>query len=160
MLNENNFKLVKMSEKHLKEVVEIAQTNRLSYWSLDDYQEEISRKDSYCLISRNQEGNTIGFIVARLIMSEECGEIYNIAVRDEAKHQGVGKLMLSAFIKYCKDKELGKIHLEVRESNQAAISFYLKMDFRVVGIRKNFYSFPAENAILMTRYLAEQSSEF
>jgi ribosomal-protein-alanine N-acetyltransferase len=39
--------------------------------------------------------------------------------------------------------------LEVRESNVSARSLYEKMGFDEVGVRKNYYSNPRENAILM-----------
>lgn len=42
-----------------------------------------------------------------------------------------------------------KWYLEVRESNLGAISFYEKLGFERVGIRKNFYTAPTENAVLM-----------
>jgi len=50
-------------------------------------------------------------------------------------------------------KGLSFLTLEVRESNVAAAALYEKMGFQRVGVRKNFYSAPQENAVLMTRYL-------
>ena len=44
------------------------------------------------------------------------------------------------------------ITLEVRESNNAAIRLYEKLGYKEVGRRKNFYSDPTENAILMTMF--------
>ena len=41
------------------------------------------------------------------------------------------------------------IFLEVRESNQTAINFYKKNKFKEISIRKNYYSKPTENAIIM-----------
>ena len=37
----------------------------------------------------------------------------------------------------------------MRESNLGAISFYEKLGFERVGMRKNFYTAPMENAVLM-----------
>ena len=41
------------------------------------------------------------------------------------------------------------IFLEVRESNKVAINFYKKNNFKEISIRKNYYSEPTENAIIM-----------
>ena len=41
------------------------------------------------------------------------------------------------------------IFLEVRESNQVAINFYKKNKFKEISVRKNYYSEPNENAIIM-----------
>ena len=41
------------------------------------------------------------------------------------------------------------IFLEVRESNQVAINFYKKNNFKQISIRKGYYSDPTEDAIIM-----------
>ena len=43
-----------------------------------------------------------------------------------------------------------KIYLEVRSGNQRARAFYLKNGFTELGIRKNYYKNPTEDAILMS----------
>ena len=49
------------------------------------------------------------------------------------------------------------LNLEVRESNCKAISLYDKLNFEKVGLRKNYYKNPTENAVLMTKYLYERN---
>ena len=48
---------------------------------------------------------------------------------------------------------LSFVTLEVRESNDPAKMLYAKHGFEVVGLRKNYYTKPKENAVLMTVYL-------
>ena len=55
---------------------------------------------------------------------------------------------------FAQDKKLRFISLEVRKSNVYAVSLYQKLNFLSVGVRKNFYSYPKEDAIIMTRYLS------
>jgi ribosomal protein S18 acetylase RimI-like enzyme len=45
--------------------------------------------------------------------------------------------------------------LEVRESNQIAIGFYLKQGFKYQGGRKNNYRQPKENALIFSLDLTE-----
>ena len=45
-------------------------------------------------------------------------------------------------------KEVKSLFLEVRENNTAARKLYEKTGFVEVGMRKNYYSNPTENAVL------------
>ena len=42
------------------------------------------------------------------------------------------------------------VSLEVRPSNTAAIALYNSMGFEEVGLRKNFYRDPVEDALILT----------
>ena len=93
------------------------------------------------------------FIYAYIIEDKVCGylmvldsidfyEILAIATVEEYRNKGIAQELLDKI----KTKD---IFLEVRESNQIAISFYKKNDFKEISIRKNYYSKPNENAIIM-----------
>ena len=43
------------------------------------------------------------------------------------------------------------LHLEVRQGNEVAICLYKSFGFTTDGIRKNYYTKPLENAVLMTK---------
>ena len=89
----------------------------------------------------------IGYISFTVIL-DEC-QIVNVAVDPSARKIGVGSLLLSHFLDYVKSKGASSIYLEVRESNAPAIGLYKKFGFGEIGISKNHYSKPTENAILM-----------
>ncbi len=78
----------------------------------------------------------------------EC-EIYNIAVKKECQNQGFGKQILDEIVFLTKGHNVRSIWLEVRNSNLKAIDFYKKNNFRQEYERKNFYSNPLENALVM-----------
>ena len=145
--------IAQMKESHLSEVLKIAQKNNLSYWSRADYKAETIREDSCCLIAEDPDKNVTGFLISRLIMIESCAELYNIAVTDDYKRKGIGKLLLTSLTNRCVIINLDQINLEVRESNRKAIDFYQKFNFQKIGIRKNFYTQPSENAITMIKFL-------
>ena len=69
-------------------------------------------------------------------------EILAIATVEEYRNKGIAQKLLNKI----KTKD---IFLEVRESNQVAINFYKKNKFKEISIRKNYYSKPNENAIIM-----------
>lgn len=82
----------------------------------------------------------------------EC-EIYNIAVRREFWRRGIGRDLLNQVVRSAKRYSCRSLWLEVRNSNGKAISFYKKNDFSQIYKRKNFYSKPPEDAIVMKRNL-------
>ena len=93
------------------------------------------------------------FIYVYLIDDKVCGyllildsidvyEILAIATIEEYRNKGIAQELLDKI----KTKD---IFLEVRESNQVAINFYKKNRFKEISIRKNYYSEPTENAVIM-----------
>ena len=93
------------------------------------------------------------FIYVYLIENKVCGylmvldsidvyEILAIATVEEYRNKGIAQELLEKI----KTKD---IFLEVRENNRKAINFYKKNNFKEVSIRKNYYSKPTENAIIM-----------
>ena len=93
------------------------------------------------------------FIYIYLIDDKVCGyliildsidvyEILAIATVEEYRNKGIAQELLDKI----KTKD---IFLEVRESNKVAINFYKKNNFKEISIRKNYYSEPTENAIIM-----------
>ncbi len=88
----------------------------------------------------------------------EC-EIYNIAIKREFQDRGIGKQMINKLVLLAKEYNCRSIWLEVRNSNTKAINFYQKSEFRQIYERKNFYSNPLENAIVMKRNLQTVSKQ-
>ena len=93
------------------------------------------------------------FIYVYLIDDKVCGylmildsidvyEILAIATVEEYRNKGIAQELLDKI-------KMKDIFLEVRESNQVAINFYKKNKFNQISIRKNYYSEPTENAIIM-----------
>jgi ribosomal-protein-alanine N-acetyltransferase len=54
-------------------------------------------------------------------------------------------------LRRAEERELSFVTLEVRAHNDAAIALYAGEGFRTVGVRKNYYERPREDALLMTR---------
>ena len=69
-------------------------------------------------------------------------EILAIATVEEYRNKGIAQELLDKI----KTKD---IFLEVRKSNEKAINFYKKNNFKQISIRKGYYSDPTEDAIIM-----------
>ena len=152
--------MIKKAESfHIDYIKKIEVECGLSPWNRDDYLKETERSDSLFFIFE-QNFEVIGFILARLIMLQSQlphdneAEIYNIAVGDNFRKSRIGSELLTRVIKSAAEKNVSRIYLEVRKSNTAAIKFYQKNAFEIIGERRNFYSNPPEDAVLMCRIIS------
>ena len=68
------------------------------------------------------------------------------------RKKGVGSALVRELVTYCQKHGFAFLTLEVRESNAPAISLYGSFGFIKVGERRDYYSDPTENALLMTRF--------
>ena len=80
-------------------------------------------------------------------------QIANVATKEEFRRCGVGSALMDALTKMSKKADAEVITLEVRSKNVPAISLYEKYGFVTVGVRKNFYKKPDDDAVLMNLQL-------
>ena len=131
--------------------VYIIETECFSHpWSKQSLEEELNNETSLFLVAK-EENEVIGYIGMSIVIDE--GYIFNVAVRENHRNKGVATALINELVTYGKKNNFSFITLEVRESNLPAISLYSKFGFIKAGERKNYYSNPKENAILMTKYL-------
>ena len=71
--------------------------------------------------------------------------------------QGVAKQLIERACVVAEENGAESISLEVRPSNAAAVSLYGSVGFEEVGLRKNFYRAPVEDALIMTRTLTKKT---
>jgi ribosomal-protein-alanine N-acetyltransferase len=151
-----DFCIYRMTEHDLLEVVEIEEASGLSRWGWDAYHAELAQKDGVVMfVARAKESEAIdggarikGFIASRLIADEL--HVNNVAVRDEYRRQGIGSALLKAVL-----LEGGRIgargaFLEVRAGNGPAQALYERCGFTITGRRRNYYSQPTEDALIMS----------
>ena len=84
-----------------------------------------------------------------MLIAVDEGQITNIATHPDYRRQGYGKAIVESLIKYAKNNRLVSISLEVRASNKAAIDLYTSLGFKSEGKRKDFYTSPREDALVM-----------
>lgn len=139
-----------MTSGHLDDVY-IIETECFSHpWSKQSLEEELNNETSLFLVAK-EENEVIGYIGMSIVIDE--GYIFNVAVREKYRNKGVATALINELVTYGKKNNFSFITLEVRESNLPAISLYSKFGFIKAGERKDYYSNPKENAILLTKYL-------
>jgi ribosomal-protein-alanine N-acetyltransferase len=117
----------------------------LAHWSRRDYQDVLHGAMEGWIAAH--EETVAGFVVIRRIHHEV--EILNLAVARDERRKGIGtKLLETALENAAKQGVLGTF-LEVRMSNDAALSLYRRHGFRVVGRRLGYYHSPNEDALTL-----------
>ena len=95
------------------------------------------------------DGRVVAYILGRVIAPE--GEVYRIATRHGYRRRGIAYRLLDYAVKCERGRGLETLFLEVREGNIPARNLYHSYGFSEVGVRKNYYSNPTENAIVMIK---------
>lgn len=156
LLDALTVEIVPMNESHVAQIAEIEQLCFSAPWTEDGIREELGNENSHFLVSACGE-RVLGYIGVQ----EICGEAYiaNVAVRPEYRRLGIGERLISAAAEGAKERNCEFITLEVRKSNAPAIALYTKQGYNIAGERKNFYSNPVENGLIMTRNFKDCESE-
>jgi ribosomal protein S18 acetylase RimI-like enzyme len=63
--------------------------------------------------------------------------------------EGLGKALLLQVLGVARERGVQQLFLEVRASNEVAIDLYLRQGFEEVGVRRNYYGHPPEDAKVM-----------
>ena len=135
-----------MREEDLPEVAEIEKRNFTQPWSEDGFRRSLRQKDTI-YVTACRGGAVVGY--AGLLRSFEEADITNVCVDEKYRRCGAGSELISRLMEEGKRSGIARFTLEVRKSNTAALRLYEKYGFHTVGIRKNFYSFPREDAFIM-----------
>ena len=162
----------KMTFDDIAQAVEIEKQCFSDPWSEKSFEDSLARDDTLFLVcieeatesevlkenkivdtssyltNKEYMDQTVGYI--GMYISYDEGNITNVAVASAYRKKGYGEALLLAAKENAKEKEVEKIFLEVRVSNEPAISLYKKMKFEKLGVRKNFYDDPKEDAYIMS----------
>ena len=138
-----------MTTAHLDEVAAIENDCFSHPWSRRSLESELQNETSRFLVAV-EDGKVIGYIGMSAVIDE--GYLFNAAVDSHYRKKGVGSALVRELVTWCQKHDFAFLTLEVRESNAPAIALYSRFGFVRVGERKNYYSDPAENALLMTKY--------
>lgn len=143
-----------MEKEDIPLVAEIEKQNFSEPWSEQSFSEELENELSICYVEKYLD-KPVGYICSQIIHPEAY--ICTVACENSMRRRGVGKRLVSYLDDYCRYKRCESLSLEVRVSNIPAQKLYEKMGFVNLGIRKNFYSKPTEDAYIMTKYFKEEN---
>ena len=146
MLSGLSFALIKAED--VERVAEMEKESYSEPWSRNAFNDAVNGDfhKIYCL---RKDGGIIGYIGFTPVQIE--AEVTNVTIDKKLRGNGYGSLLLENALQKMKEEGVVNVYLEVRVSNEAAIGLYKKHGFELLGIRRNFYRFPDEDAYVMKK---------
>ena len=135
-----------MNESH---VVQVAALEKLCFsdpWSEASITSELENPLSLWLIAE-EDGAVCGYVGSQTVLDET--DMMNIAVHPDCRRKGIAAALIAELVSRLKARGSRILRLEVRESNLPAIALYKAMGFTQLGLRKNYYRNPKENALIL-----------
>ena len=138
----------------LNDIEEIEHRSYDTPWSRSMFAGELAKPASLCLGAF--EGEQLGgyLIVSRYV---DAWHIMNIAVSPDFRRRGVATALLERLFELTDDRSRRGYTLEVRVSNDGAISLYERVGFTARGVRRGYYTDNREDALIMWREPGQQS---
>ena len=140
--------LHRMAEAHVSQIAELEKLCFSAPWSRNSVASELNNPLSLWLVATDAD-TVAGYIGSQSVMGE--ADMMNVAVHPDYRRKGIGKQLVEALVASLKDNGVYSLTLEVRASNEPAISLYDQLGFTQVGRRPNYYRDPREDALILRK---------
>ena len=127
-----------MTDADLDEVVALEAHVQAFPWTRGNFADALAA--GYGAWALRREGKLAGFCV--LMFAPDVAHLLVIAVAKPLHRQGLGGLLLDWCEQQARERGMEGVLLEVRPSNESAISFYKRHGYLQIGVRRGYY--PAE----------------
>ena len=146
--------LMPMTAQDLDEVLRIEYSLYSHPWSRANFVDSINSAYDCCVCRVG--GELLAYFVVMMAVDE--AHLLNISVSEKHQRAGVGARLLRAAMRAALKNGAKTLLLEVRVSNEKALSLYRHFGFRQIGIRRGYY--PAEHgredALVLSRELMDE----
>ena len=140
--------IVPMNEHHVPQIALLERECFADPWSQQSIASELHNPLSLWLVA--QEGQTLlGYVGSQTCQDET--DMMNIAVSPASRRQGVARALIEALVSALRQRGSRQLTLEVRASNGPARQLYESLGFLQVGLRKNYYRNPKEDALILRK---------
>ena len=144
------FSVRRMMEQDLDEILSIEQASYPTPWSRRAFENELVARHTFPLVlAQTSPAFVLGYVCSWLTL-DEC-HILNIAIHPSFRRMGLASRLIDHLFETCRDRGILHWFLEVRVSNEGAISLYRKYGFTVSGVRRRYYPDSGEDALIMQR---------
>ena len=142
-----DYRIIPMTAEHVAGIKKVDDSCFESPWSLKAFESELENPIAFYFVAVKDD-EVIGYCGYWWTFGE--AQITNVAVSPEYRQKGIASALMDEMINHCREMDVFSITLEVRVSNNAAISMYEKYGFERVGLRPKYYN-NKEDALLMTK---------
>jgi len=142
---------VELRRLEMRDLNAIERIERASYptpWSRSMFASELAKPSSICLGAFDLETlQLVGYLVISRYV--DAWHVMNVAVDPDNRGRGVATMLLERLFDLTADDARRGYTLEVRVSNESAISLYERLGFRSRGLRRGYYTDNREDALIM-----------
>jgi len=142
----------RLTEQDIDPVVAIEEEAFSTPWRHDTFENLVGRPGLELLVMEDRVAGIIGYAVLWCILDQ--GELANMAVASAFRGRGLGRYLLSRVLQIAKERGVETVYLEVRASNERAARLYAGFGFTEIGIRRDYYERPREDARVLRLGLA------
>ena len=140
--------IVPMNEDLVPQVAQLEKICFADPWSEKSIASELHNPLSLWLAALEND-TLIGYVGSQTCLDET--DMMNVAVSPLYRRRGVAKALIDALTQQLKERGSRCLTLEVRASNAPAIALYSSMGFQKIGLRKNYYRNPKEDALILRK---------
>ena len=140
--------ITKMTQSHVQQIAELEKICFNDPWSVNSIASELENRLSLWLVAVDTD-KVIGYVGSQTVLGET--DMMNIAIHPDYRKQGIATELIVSLIQALTDRSSHSLMLEVRSSNDPAKTLYAKLGFEVVGVRKNYYRNPREDALILRK---------
>ena len=138
------------SETDIDDILRIESISFTNPWTREMYNWELqNRAVCHIYIVRTPECPVAGFCAFWLVFDEI--HINNIALRPQYRSNGYGTALMEYVLGEARRLGARRATLEVRAGNTGARRLYERLGFYVAGTRRNYYTNPVEDALILWR---------
>ena len=140
--------IVHMNESHVAQVAALEKICFSDPWSENSVATELKNPLS-CWLVAEEDGEVAGYVGSQTVMDES--DMMNVAVHPDYRRKGIAEKLVMELVEALKKRDSRCLTLEVRASNEPARALYEKLGFVQVGLRKNYYRNPREDALILRK---------
>lgn len=140
--------ITNMNKDHVLQIAELEKICFSDPWSVNSIASELDNRLSLWLVAL-EDDKVIGYVGSQTVLGET--DMMNIATHPDYRKRGIATALITGLMEALEASGSHSLMLEVRASNEPAVSVYRKLGFEKVGRRKNYYRNPKEDALIMRR---------
>ena len=140
-----DYQITAMGPEHISQVAELEKELFSAPWDENSLRSELDNPLSLWLVALCGD-RVAGYVGSQTVLQE--ADMMNIAVSQSHRRRGIARMLVEELIRQL---DAYQLTLEVRASNAPAIALYESLGFTQVGLRKNYYHKPKEDALILRK---------